>query len=479
MTRRKSAHPGVAHPFALPPRFVERMRALLGGEADALFASLAAAPLVGLRVNTLKLGVADFQARVSWRLEAVPWCAAGFIGDGTASLGRHPDHAAGLYYLQEPAAMAVAEALAPQPGELVLDLAAAPGGKATHLAALAGDEALIVANEVERSRVNTLMGNLERLGVWNAVVVSDEPRRLVERWPGVFDRVLLDAPCSGEGMFRKSEAALSHWSEDNIRGCATRQRQIIASAADLVKPGGWLAYSTCTFAPEEDEAVIAAFLAARPDFEMRHMELAGVAPARRDWARNAPPGIDLADAVRIWPHLARGEGHFIALMQRVGGLAPRPRRATVKAADRRLVAVWRDFATLTFGLDPTAHRVLVAEGERLYAVPDTALASDGLRVARVGVALGTLRGALFEPSHSLALGMRQAAIDGAAALGHVLDLAGDDPRLDRYLQGHPIDAPGAPGWSLVAADGFPLGWGRRTGGTVKNAYPKGLRRPLS
>ena len=477
MARRKTAR--APRPFALPPGFVERMRALLGSEADALAASLTAPPLTGLRVNTLKLSAADFQARTPWQLEGVPWCADGFIVEGAAAPGRHPYHAAGLFYVQEPAALTVAEALAPQPGELVLDLAAAPGGKATHLAALADDQALVVANEIERSRVGALLSNLERWGAWNMVVINEEPRHLAERWAGLFDRVLLDAPCSGEGMFRKSEAALRHWSEDNLRGCAVRQRQIIASAAALVRPGGRLAYSTCTFAPEENEQVIATFLAAHPDFELRHVALPGVSRGRPDWVREVLPGVDLAEAVRIWPHLARGEGHFIALMQRVGGLAPRPRRATVKAADRRLVAVWRDFATLTFGLDPAAHRVLVAEGERLYAVPDTALASDGLRVARVGVALGTLRGALFEPSHSLALGMRQAAIDGAAALGHVLDLAGDDPRLDRYLQGHPIDAPGAPGWSLVAADGFPLGWGRRTGGTVKNAYPKGLRRPLS
>lgn len=478
MARHKTARASAPQPLALPPGFVERMRALLGSEADALVASLTAPPLTGLRVNSLKLTAAEFGARAPWRLEGVPWCADGFIVDGAAAPGRHPYHAAGLYYLQEPAALAVAEALAPQPGELVLDLAAAPGGKTTHLAALAGDGALVVANEVERGRVGALLSNLERCGVWRSVVVNDEPRRLAERWAGLFDRVLLDAPCSGEGMFRKSEAALSHWSGDNVRGCAARQGQIIASAAALVRPGGRLAYSTCTFAPEENEQVIAAFLAAHPDFELRHVALPGVSRGRPDWATEAPPGVDLADAARIWPHRARGEGHFIALLQRTDGPPARPPRANVRPADRRVVALWRDFAAAAFGLDPAAKRVIVAEGERLYAVPEMALNTEGVRVARAGVWLGTLSGARFEPSHSLALVAHRDAVAGASALGRVLDLAEGDPRLDRYLQGHPLDAPGAAGWTLVAVDGFALGWGRRSGDTVKNAYPKGLRRPL-
>ena len=476
MARRKTAR--APRPFALPPGFVERMRALLGSEADALAASLTAPPLTGLRVNTLKLSAADFQARTPWQLEGVPWCADGFIVEGAAAPGRHPYHAAGLFYVQEPAALTVAEALAPQPGELVLDLAAAPGGKATHLAALADDQALVVANEIERSRVGALLSNLERWGAWNMVVINEEPRHLAERWAGLFDHVLLDAPCSGEGMFRKSEAALRHWSEDNLRGCAVRQRQIIASAAALVRPGGRLAYSTCTFAPEENEQVIATFLAAHPDFELRHVALPGVSRGRPDWVREVLPGVDLAEAVRIWPHLARGEGHFMALLQRTDGPPARLQRAAVRPADRRLVAAWRDFAAATFGLDPAADRAMIAEGEALYAVPAMALNTEGVRVARLGVWLGTLSGERFEPSHSLALAVGRDAADGADALGHMLNLAADDPRLDRYLQGHPLAAPGAPGWTLIAVEGFALGWGRRSGDTVKNAYPKGLRRPL-
>lgn len=479
MTRKQPPRPGGPTSSLLPATFADRMRALLDAEAEALFAALAQEPLVGLRVNTLKLSVDEFRVHSPWPLEPIPWCPSGFILPGDAQPGRHPYHAAGLFYVQEPAAMAVAEALAPRPGERLLDLAAAPGGKATHLVALTEDRGLLVANEMEASRVRALLSNTERWGAWHGVITNNDPRRLAERWAGLFDRVLLDAPCSGEGMFRKSQAALDHWSEDNIHGCALRQGQILADAARLVRPGGYLAYSTCTFAPEENEQVMARFLNAHPDFELRPVDLPGVSRGRSDWVSGSAITADLTHTARIWPHLARGEGHFIALLQRGDGPVAQRRTVSVKPIDRRVQAMWAAFAAATFGADPAFGRLLVSQNDALYAIPDDAPALDGLRASRVGVRLGTLRGKIFEPAHSLALAICRADVAGAAALGHVVNLTNHDPRLQRYLQGHPLAAPGVPGWTLVTVDGFALGWGRRSGDTLKNAYPKGLRRPLT
>src|SRR5438034_1324756 len=253
--RPRSAAHSARHVNALPAPFVERAHALLGAEAAEFLQALDKAPVAALRVNTLKTSVEAFRARAPWPLEPVPWCPSGFVVADDERPGQHPYHAAGLYYLQEPTAMAVAESLGPAPGEWLLDLAAAPGGKSTHLLSLMRDTGLLVANEIEARRTAALAQNLERWGVRSAVVVNESPERLAGTWRATFDRVLLDAPCSGEGMFRKLEAARQAWSLEHVRGCSLRQARALDSAAQLVRPGGWLSYSTCTFAPEENEAV--------------------------------------------------------------------------------------------------------------------------------------------------------------------------------------------------------------------------------
>lgn len=368
--------------------------------------------------------------------------------------------------------MAPAQALAPRPGELVLDLSAAPGGKATQIAALMGDSGLLVANEVEASRRPALAANLERWGARCAVITGDWPQRLADHWGDVFDRVLVDAPCSGEGMFRKSEAALAQWSEKLIQGCALRQRNLLDAAAALVRPGGHLAYSTCTFAPEEDEDIIARFLDAHPDFALEPIDLSGAAPGRPDWS-TAPARPELVGAARFWPHLIPGEGHFVALLRRVSGTPGSARPISLAAAPRAAVRLWRDFAA-RLAADPAADRILSLQGTRLYAVSNV-LPLDGVKVTRPGLWLGDIRGDRFEPSHSLALALRTAEIRGASL--QVLDLTPNDTRLARYLQGHPLEEAGEAGWILIAVSGFPIGWGRRAQGIIKNAYPKGLRWP--
>ncbi|HEX6291960.1 MAG TPA: RsmF rRNA methyltransferase first C-terminal domain-containing protein [Herpetosiphonaceae bacterium] len=470
---------------AIPPAFIERMRALLGAEADALIAALDHSPSTGLRVNLLKLRPEHFERISPWEIEPVPWCPSGYWVREGERPGKHPYHAAGLYYLQEPSAMAVVEALDVRPGMRVLDLAAAPGGKATHIAAHLDGQGLLVANEVEGSRVKALGENLERWGARNVVITSETPERLAAHLGGFFDRVLLDAPCSGEGMFRKNAGARAEWSVEHVAGCAARQARILDQAAQFVAPGGRLVYSTCTFAPEENEQRIAAFLAEHADWELidipkRH----GFMAAQPEWAA-AIPTPQLSRAVRLWPQRVEGEGHFIALLRnRARGERPllpawlgrdagreRQRRGarrddrTHEAGDTALAA-WHGFerAMLTTSLPA---KQLVASSDQVYLAPDAAPDLSGLRVVRSGLWLGTAKPGRFEPSHALALA-----------------LLADDVRLtvslktgeaERYLRGETFEHQGADGWALITVNGWPLGWGRRVGGVVKNFYPKGLR----
>ncbi|HEY0602952.1 MAG TPA: RsmB/NOP family class I SAM-dependent RNA methyltransferase [Herpetosiphonaceae bacterium] len=469
----------------LPPAFVERMRALLGAEADAFFAALERSPAIGLRVNPLKLRPEHFERITPWELEPVPWIRGGFRVAEVARPGKHPYHAAGLYYLQEPSAMAVVEVLDVRPGMRVLDLAAAPGGKATQIAGYLAGEGVLVANEVESSRIKALGENLERWGARNAVITNETPERLADHFGPLFDRVLLDAPCSGEGMFRKNPGARAEWSAEHVAGCAARQARILDHAARLVAPGGLLVYSTCTFAPEENEQRIAAFLAEHHQWELVDIpKLHGFAPARLEWAGDRPVP-ELTRAVRLWPHLVAGEGHFIALLRNGEPAQPTPAAAPQVAgdkarrqkrggrrddrgvdADAAVRVAWQAFEreSLTGELPADS---LVVHNDQIYAVPRDLPDLTGLRVVRAGLWLGTARPGRFEPSHALALGLHipQARLSIALSIDEA----------ERYLHGETFTSDGPDGWVLIGVDGLPLGWGRRVGGLVKNFYPKGLR----
>lgn len=450
----------------LPERFVARMRTLLGAEAEALLDALAHPADVGLRVNTLKLTPPDFAELSGWPLAPLPWAPQGFVlGDGALRPGAHPYHAAGLYYLQEPSAMSVAEVLGAKPGERVIDLAAAPGGKTTQLAALMHNRGLLIANDTSASRARAIVENLERLGVSNAIVTSGEVAVLAARWPGLFDRVLLDAPCSGEGMFRKSAEARAMWSEANIARCAQRQAQLLTEAAKLVRSGGVLVYSTCTFALEENEARIAAFLEAHPEFALEPITLPGARPG----FSLAGSAIDTTRTVRLWPHLVPGEGHFIARLKRLDGEAGRltPMRYPSPAATVK--RQWMELAS-ELGIPSTGE--LTQLGQQLYAVPEGVPELRGLKVLRNGLWLATAHKQHLTPSHSLALATPPAR---ARAMNH-LALPLQDARLARYLAGEVLEAPGPRGYVLITLAGYPLGWGKRAHGVINNLYPKGLRR---
>jgi len=445
------------------------MRALLGPEADDFLASLEEAPRTGLRANTLKLAAAALPGVLPWPVQPVPWCAEGWLLEAGEGLpGRHPYHAAGLYYLQDPSAMLAGVLLDPQPGEVVLDLCAAPGGKATHLAARLQGQGLLVANELVRSRTAALVENLERFGAANILVTNTTPEALAARWPGVSDAVLVDAPCSGEGMFRKTPAARQEWRPAAVEGCALRQTAILDQAAALVRPGGRLLYATCTFAPEEDEGSVAYFLHAHPEFTLRPPPaLPGLDPGRPDWIAPAlAAGLPLERCLRLWPHRSQGEGHFFALMQREGAA---PAAVLPVAADRlppAAAAAWHAFAEVTLQA-PLPEQGWAVYGDHLHLLPVAPAFWQGVPAVRAGLAAGRLAPRRFEPDHALAL----AGIDTTAAA----TLAVSAAAAGAYLRGETLPATGGDGWVRVTVDGFALGWGKRVQGVVKNHYPRGLR----
>ncbi|MCO6450308.1 MAG: RsmF rRNA methyltransferase first C-terminal domain-containing protein [Caldilineales bacterium] len=456
----------------LPERFEIRMRTLLGDEADAFFAALAESPRVGLRVNLLKVRAEDFAGLTGWPFEPVPWCDEGYVipGADEARPGRHPYHAAGLYYLQDPSAMAAAVLLDPQPGELALDLAAAPGGKATHIASRMRGRGLLVANDVVRNRTAALVENFERSGIANALVMSSQPADLAAQWPGQFDRVLVDAPCSGEGMFRKAEAARQEWNEAHVQGCATRQSAILDDAAVLVRPGGRMVYATCTFAPEENEAVIAAFLRQHPDFALRQPpSFPGFDPGRPDWiSPDLARGLPLERCVRIWPHRSVGEGHFFAVLDRQGDQeAPDPDVGRGRLP-RDATALFETFWHETLALDLPEYG-WQQYGEWLHWLPVDPEWWGTQRPLRAGLRVGKLAKGRFEPHHALALWLQPDKVL------QWLDLRSDSAELAAYLRGETLLSSGPDGWTLTTVDGFSLGWGKRVQGVVKNHYPRGLR----
>lgn len=463
----------------LPQAFIERMGEMLGDELPAFLEALLASESA-LRVNTLRLTPGEFESISPFALERLAYPEAGYAVRGDEHPGKHPYHAAGLYYIQDPGAMAVGALVGARPGERVLDLSAAPGGKATLLAAAMANTGVLVANDVSRTRALELLGNLERCGVRNTIVTAEGADRLARHFGAWFDRVLVDAPCSGESMFRKSEAARRDWTVDVVEGCARRQRDLLRTAADLVRPGGVLCYSTCTFSPEENERVVESFLRDREDYELaadlRAVPGAEPVDPRSDGGAGESGGSGGSGgsaAYRLWPHRMPGAGHFVAMLRRVDGDADDPREYRFSRVPSPMLGELRAFVETTWRDTPLPipmERIDV-RGSTLFAPPEGAPDLTGLKVIRAGLELGEAKSNRFEPAHALAM-----AIPPALAEGRV-DLPVTSAAVERYLQGHPIDSDGPGGWWPVTVVGFALGWGKRVGATVKNHYPKGLRRP--
>ena len=428
----------------LPQEFLDRVEKQLGTEFPAFMESLERPRAVALRFNPLK-GDAPSMPFVK---EPVPWENCGYYYDPEARPGLHPYHEAGVYYLQEASAMSAVALLDPQPGERVCDLCAAPGGKTTQIAGKMAGEGFLLCNEINPKRAKILSRNIERMGVANALVTNEHPARLAEKYPGFFDRVLIDAPCSGEGMFRKEEAAVTDWSQETVEMCAHRQGEILQSGAALVAPGGRLVYSTCTFAPEENEQAMEKFLENHPEFSLEDVS----AP----WFTKVGTGM-----FRLWPHKLLGEGHFVAVLRKAGGGET---DIPTESGDK-LPKEWSAFAK-ELGIELPKGK-LITFGQSLFWGAEEMPSIKGVKVMRPGLELGELKKDRFEPAHALALWLGDAK--------STLSLDPESPQMAAYMRGETLPCESR-GWTLVKAGEFSIGWGKADGKVLKNHYPKGLRR---
>lgn len=451
----------------LPQPFISRMKELLKDDAVDFFASYDQPKKSGLRVNTLKISVDDFLSMSPFPLQPIPWASTGFYYEEADAPGKHVLHRAGLYYIQEPSAMAVAPALAPEPGERVLDLCAAPGGKTTHLAAFMQGRGILVANEFTPNRAKVLAENVERLGLRNTLVLNESPANLAKVFPAWFDRILVDAPCSGEGMFRKDPDAYKEWSPENVAYCSVRQLDILREAAKMLRSGGKLVYSTCTFSPDENEALMNKFLTDHPEFRLLPLINSELfSQGMPEWGNNRE---DLRRAVRLWPHRLQGEGHFAALLEKTDGSIPRHTRFHPKAPTDA-VRLFQSFHKESLEMLPFEGQLLLLK-DNLYILPANLPDISSLKWVRPGLHLGEVKKNRFEPSHTLAMSLKQ-----SDALRSV-SFHSEDPNIYKYLRGETLPSHTSDGWTLVCVDKYPLGWGKTVQHTLKNHYPKGLRIP--
>ncbi len=478
----------------LPIEFEKKMKAFLGNEWDDFLYSYDNNRFQALRFNTLKVQSPEERMRILKVLgispdKRVSWANEAYYFDENVRPGKHPYHEMGLYYIQEPSAMSAAALLAPKPGMRVLDLCAAPGGKSTQLATYLGDSGLLVSNEINTQRSRILSQNIERMGIKNAIVTNEDSFVLASHFPGFFNAIQVDAPCSGEGMFRKLPEAIEQWSMENVAICAARQKEILDNAAVMLKPGGVIVYSTCTFSKEENEDVIEYFLERHTDFTLEEME-------------------------RFWPHKVDGEGHFVAKLVRRGSVnelgadydvcedscnkvedtglkadrktkknknSKNRKNETKPALTKENMKILSEFLDETISEDVAAwikNSRLVMFGEQLYRLPDMEVDIKGLKVQRAGLHIGEFKKQRFEPSHSLALALK---LNDAK---NVVKLTCDNPQTIGFFNGQSVilsDEQAVEckkGWALVCVDGYTAGWGKVNGTQVKNHYPKGLRNKI-
>lgn len=456
----------------LPEKFQEKMKALLKEEYSDYIACYEEPRYYGLRVNTKKISIEEFQKICPFPIRPIPWIENGFYYDGEKNFpAKHPYYFAGLYYLQEPSAMTPANRLPIEPGERVLDLCAAPGGKATELGAKLRNKGILVANDISSSRAKGLLKNIELFGIGNVLVTSEEPGNLTEHFLEYFDKILIDAPCSGEGMFRKDKKMIKAWEEHGPEYFSRIQRSIISQAASMLRPGGMLLYSTCTFDQRENENIIANLLEEYPEFSIQNIE------DYEGFVSGFPEGTEkekhLEKTVRIFPHKMHGEGHYIALLKKGEGMEPLKRTGGNKRESKwKIPDELKEFLQ-KIKIDLSTGSLDI-RGEKVYYMPEGLPDLKGIRFLRTGLLLGELKKNRFEPSQALAMYLNK------EDYLFTLDLPADDERVIRYLKGETIDlndlvSSKEKGWYLFCVDGYPLGWGKLAGGTLKNKYLPGWR----
>ncbi|QKG84018.1 NOL1/NOP2/sun family putative RNA methylase [Kroppenstedtia pulmonis] len=451
----------------LPDSYCIQMKRLLREEYPSFIATYEEPVSRGLRINSLKISTEEGKILFPFALEPIPWCDSGFYYDHQQDRpGKHVYHAAGLYYIQDPSAMAPVEALDPKPGEKILDLCAAPGGKTTQIAAKMQGQGILVANEISSQRRKALVENLERCGVRNALVLGESPQLLSTRFSGYFDRILIDAPCSGEGMFRKDPESCQRWSPKATELCADLQLEILDAAAPMLRPGGILTYSTCTFNPVENEQVLQLFLERNPAFRLQKVPgSTHFQPSRSDWAKG---NADLSLGARLWPHRLKGEGHFVSvLVKEAGPTGTKQRPGKFPPVHNDARQALKSFVSENLNVE--LNGLFTMYGDHLYHVHKNTPSLKGLKVERPGLYLGQVKGKRLVPSHAWAMSLSTDQVKQTHSFST------EDPELYSYLRGEALPVNRPKGWTLVTVDRFPLGWGKVSGGLLKNHYPKWLR----
>ncbi|MDI9510029.1 MAG: SAM-dependent methyltransferase [Clostridiales bacterium] len=485
----------------LPKQFEDRMKRLLGDEYKAFLECYNKPYQGGLRVNTLKLSPEEFESLCPFSIKKIPWIYNGYYYESNEQPARHPYYNAGLYYIQEPSAMTPASLLPIEPGDMVLDLCAAPGGKSTELGARLKGEGMLVSNDISNSRAKALLKNIELFGIKNSLILSEPPDRLVGCFTEAFDKILVDAPCSGEGMFRKKPSMVNSWNQEGVENFKNLQIKILLQAVKMLKPGGMMLYSTCTFSPEENEGTISSILKECPDIHVvealpsiEERNRLGISYEGFDCGK--PEWVDgpdeLRHCIRIWPHKLAGEGHFIALLRKddisdstliqtnvndkakgYGGnkkntTSSKKEKSSLSDEAREFLKRLKPFKELD---DLENRGRILIQKDKVYLVPDSYEDNNGLRTLRQGLLLGEMKKNRFLPCQALANALKPDDFDS------VLNYSSDNPDIIRYLKCETLttDVDNKHGWQLVSVDDFPLGWGKLSNNILKNMYLPGWR----
>ncbi len=451
----------------LPEEYIFKMKNLLKDEYDDYISSFSDERLYGIRVNTIKMSVENFKNKNLYELSPVKWCEEGFYYNGAnIRPSKNPYYYAGLYYLQEPSAMSTGAVADIKPGDRVLDICAAPGGKSTQAGARLSGEGILVTNDISTSRTKALLKNIELFGLTNAVVLNETPAKIADRFTDFFDKVIIDAPCSGEGMFRKDPDIIKAWNKKMIDFCISAQKEILEACARAVCAGGYIIYSTCTFNPDENERQIEAFLERHPEFELCEVpETFGLDYGRAEWTKSGDA--KFRKCGRLWPHKAKGEGHFVAKMKKISGRE----RTDYSGHENNKIDGFEYFEkfvndnikNIEFNGDFETY------GEKLYMLPKHLPSFNGIRVVRNGWYLGDIKKKRFEPSQAFAMGISRKNVCLTEELK-------DYDTAVKYLKGETLETSlNSDGWVLVIFDGLPLGWAKSQRGRLKNKYLPGWK----
>ena len=453
----------------LPEKYLNSMKDMLKDDFDDYLESFNDKRLYGLRVNNLKISTEDFLKISPFKLTPIPWIENGFYYEETDKPAKHPYYYAGLYYIQEPSAMTPANVLPIDEGDVVFDMCAAPGGKSTELAAKLNGTGLLITNDISNSRTKALLKNVEVSGVYNLCVLNEDPTKISGRFTEFFDKVLIDAPCSGEGMFRKDNKLIKAWEQSGPEVYSAIQKSIIIHGAKMLRPGGMMLYSTCTFSSLEDEESIKYLLDNCPDMKLVDIKpYEGFTKGFTDIDNDNKYNLD--KCVRIFPHKMHGEGHFVALLKKDNPDDINNAHYTRGSFNTKIPDELKDFlANVSMDIDT---KYINIRDNRVYYISRYMADEKGLRIIRNGLLLGELKKNRFEPSQALAMAltMRQ--------YNNCINLSVDDERVVRYLKGETIDVDDfadSKGWALLCVDGYPLGWGKSNGSQLKNKYLAGWR----